>query len=134
MRKIIWIVVNCNSVGEADRIGKAVLKERFAACYDIVPREKAAYFWPPTKWASLAQRGGPPRELRSDRSRGEPPRPKNVETAKGAMLILNALPKHARAISGLVKKLHSDTVPFVGLIPVDILNKEYYDWMKNETR
>ena len=67
MKKIIWVLVNCNSVKKADYIGKALLKKRLASCYDIFLRLKAAYFWPP----------------KSGR----------IETSKGAVLAVETLPK-----------------------------------------
>ena len=56
--EIIWVVCNTNSIKEADKIGRAALKERLCACYSILPRIRSVYYWPP-KSKKLEQSKGP---------------------------------------------------------------------------
>jgi periplasmic divalent cation tolerance protein len=107
-REIIWVVTNCNSTAEAVKIGKALLKARLVACFDIFSRVKTMYFWPPKTG--------------------------KVEGGKGAMLVLVTLPKCFKEIEKVIKRLHSDDVPFVGAIEVENVSKEYYDWLKGELK
>jgi len=104
--KIIWVLVNCNSNKEADKIGKEALQHRIADCFDIFPRLKSAYFWPP----------------KSDK----------LETAKGVLLILETLPKYFKKLEKLIKKLHSDKLPFIGSIEINNIHPDFVKWMKGE--
>lgn len=108
MKKIIWVLINCNSVREADKIGKAVLEKRLASCYDIIPRVKTAYFWPPKSG--------------------------KLETAKGVTLAVETFTNKFSKIVTHIKKLHSDILPFIGSITIDNVSEEYYKWMKDEIR
>lgn len=104
---IIWILVNCNSAREAERIGNAVLQKRYAACYNFLKREKAAYFWP-------AQSG-------------------KIETVRGGyLLVLETLPPYFKKIRLLVEQLHSDKLPFIGSVKINNVNREFYRWVRSE--
>lgn len=105
-REIYWVVTNCNTNREALVIGRELLKKRLVACFDVFSRVKTSYFWPP--------------------------RTGKIEGGKGAMLVLVTLPRHHRAIERAIKELHSDQVPFVGVIEVEQVNKEYYAWLRGE--
>jgi len=105
--KIIWVLINCNKVKEADNIGRNVLKQRLAACFDIFSRYKTQYFWPP----------------KSDK----------IETRRGCVLILETLPKYFRKIEKLVKEMHSDKLPFIGSMEINV-HRDYVDWMKGELK
>ena len=99
------MLVNCNSGKEADALGNALLTKRLCSCFDIFSRQKTAYFWPP--------------------------RSKKIETGKGALLIIETLPYAHKKAEMLVKRLHSDTLPFIGYISIDVF-PAYYAWVKNE--
>jgi uncharacterized protein involved in tolerance to divalent cations len=105
-REIIWVVVNTNSTKEADKIGLACLKRRLCACYGMIPRIKSVYYWPPKK--------------------------SKIEKSKGPLLTLETLPKHYNKIIKLVKSLHSDKVPFIGQWEMENVQKDFYNWLKNE--
>ena len=108
LNKIIWVVVSTSSSREADKIGKEVLRERLCACYGIIPRIKSVYYWPPKS--------------------------SNLEESKGSLLTLETLPRHYSAISKLVKKLHSDRVPFIGQWKMEGVDKDFYNWLKGEIK
>lgn len=105
--KISWVLIYCNSTGEADRIGKKLLKQRSIACYDILLRSKSAYFWPP--------RSG------------------KIETAKGAQLAVITLPKLVAKVRKTAAKLHSDVVPFIGSWSLEV-TLAYGRWVRGEIR
>ena len=104
--KIIWVLVNCNTIKEAEKIGDRVLRERLIACFEIVPRLTARYFWPPKTG--------------------------HIETTKGCILILETLPKYFPQIQKMIKKLHSDKLPFIGSLTIGNVDKKYLSWMKGE--
>lgn len=105
-RKIIHILVNSNNLKEAEKIGKAVLKARLASCYSLEAKVKSAYYWPPKIG--------------------------KIETNSGPQLILQTLPGYYEKIVNMVKKLHSDRVPFIGKIVIEDVTPEFYNWMKSE--
>ncbi len=117
MAQAIWVLVNCNSAKEAEKIGRKILKKRYCSCFDIVPRYLAIYFWPPRTRASTV--------------RG---RPKNgrLEKSKGATLILETFKEKYNLIKKEVKKLHSDKMPFIGFVEIKGLDKEYIEWVRGE--
>ena len=104
--KILWVLVNCNTVREADTIGKAVLRRRFVSCFDIFPRLAAQYFWPP--------KAG------------------KIETAKGCLLVLETLPKYFKKVEKTVSGMHSDTLPFIGSVEIGNVHPKYLQWMRGE--
>ena len=106
--KIIWVLVNCNTESEANKIGRKVLEQRLIACFDIFPRSKTVYFWPPKS--------------------------NKTATAKGAWLALETLPKYFKKIEKIIKKLHSDKLPFIGSIEIDNVHPDFLDWIKGELK
>jgi uncharacterized protein involved in tolerance to divalent cations len=106
--KLIWLLVNCNSAKQAKVIGQAALTERQAACFDIFSRQAAFYFWPP--------------------------RSNKIESARGCLLVLETLPKHIKALKKLVKKLHSDRLPFSGSLTIANVEAAYLRWLKGELK
>lgn len=106
--KIIWVLINCNTVKEADNIGRNILEQRFSACFDIFPRYKTQYFWPPKS--------------------------KKIETGRGCILIIETLPKYFKKIERSVKKLHSDKLPFIGSIEINNVHPDFVNWIKGELK
>ena len=106
--KIIWVIVSCNTINEAKKIGQAILKQRLASCFEIIPRLGAWFFWPPKK--------------------------NKIESAKGCLLVLFTLPKYFAKIEKVVKKLHSDKMPFIGSIELKQVNAKYVKWLKGELK
>jgi uncharacterized protein involved in tolerance to divalent cations len=105
MKNIIWILINCNNLKEADKIGKSLLKKRLISCFDIFSRLKTSYFWPPKTG--------------------------KIKSGKGAMLITETLSKNFSRVYKVTKLIHSDKLPFIGAIKVSV-SDEYYDWVKSE--
>ncbi|HCX39157.1 MAG TPA: hypothetical protein DHS36_02715 [Candidatus Veblenbacteria bacterium] len=107
MANVIWVLVNCNSLKEAKSIGRACLKARLASCFDIFKRELTQYFWPP--------RSG------------------KTESARGALLILETLPAQLPRLRRLVKKLHTDKLPFIGSLKIEV-EPAFASWVKAELK
>ncbi len=106
--KVIQVTTSCNNTKEAERIAKQLLKNRIAACTDILPRFKTLYYWPPKKG--------------------------KVKTAKGCFLIFYTFSKHLRMAEHIVQKYHSDKVPFISAHEFIHINKEYYNWLTLEIK
>ena len=108
MNQVIWVLVNCNSVKEAEKIGRKILKMRYCSCFDIIPRHLSVFYWPPKKG--------------------------KVETSKGAILTIETFSRKYDLIKNQVKKLHSDRLPFIGFMEIKGIDKEYISWIKGEIR
>lgn len=108
MRSVIWVLVSTVNYKQADKIGRAVLKQKLCACYGIYPKLKSVYFWPP----------------KSGRT----------EKSTGPLLVLETLPEKYGEISKTVKTLHSDTLPFIGKLKLDGIETEFYNWMRKEIK
>jgi periplasmic divalent cation tolerance protein len=103
---ITWLLVNCNSLAEAKKIGRVALKKRLASCYDVWPRVASEFYWPPRK--------------------------NKIESAKGATLVLVTLKSFTKRLSKVVEQEHSDKIPFIGSIKIEDVSKKYFDWVKGE--
>ncbi|MBL8030677.1 MAG: divalent-cation tolerance protein CutA [Candidatus Doudnabacteria bacterium] len=105
-REIIWVVVSTTSSRQADKIGLAVLKKHLCACYSIMPRQKAVYFWPPES--------------------------NKVEISRGPLLVLETMPKMYNKIVDIVKEMHSEEIPFIGQWEMENVEKNFYKWLVSE--
>ena len=103
----IWVLVNCNSDDEGKKIGKEILRMRLAGCFDIFPRKLAQYFWPPKSG--------------------------KTKMATGCLLIIETMANKYKALFKVVKRLHSDELPFIGYIEIKGVSKKYSSWIENET-
>jgi len=104
----IWVLVNCNSDEEGEKIGKSVLQKRLASCFDIFPRKLAKYFWPPKSG--------------------------KIEKAGGCLLVIETLENKYKEVAKVVKSLHSNQLPFIGYIEILGVNDKYLKWIEDETR
>lgn len=102
----IWVLVNCNSSDEAQRIGDHILDNRLGSCYDIFLRKLSKYFWP----------------AKSSKK----------EKGQGALLIVETFENKYQELQSQIKKLHSDKLPFIGYINILGAEKAYIDWIQGE--
>ncbi len=96
---MVLIYTTCRNAEEAKKIGTMLLEKHLAVCVNI---------WPIT---SLYSWQG-----------------KLKEDAEAALLIKTSEPKVAD-IEAVVLANHSYDVPFVGVVEVKRLNREYREWM-----
>jgi periplasmic divalent cation tolerance protein len=89
---------------EAERIGRAVIEERLAACINILPPVRSIYRW----------QGA-------------------VETADEVAAIFKTANHRVDALVTRIASLHSYDVPCIVTWPVDKLLGSYADWVEAET-
>lgn len=90
---------------EAKRIGETLVKEKLAACANIIPSIESVYWW-----------------------KG------NMEEDKESLIILKTKKALAGKLIKRVKELHSYETPCVDIIPVTEGNKDYFKWIEEVTR
>lgn len=94
------VFVTVSSAREADKLSRALVKEKLAACVNAVPGLRSTYRW-----------------------KGK------VETASERLLIMKTRTSKVPRLIQRVRALHSYSVPEVLALPVRAGNKEYLRWI-----
>lgn len=87
---------------EAERIGRAVIEERLAACINILDPCHSIYRWQ-----------------------------EQVETAEEVPAILKTTAAYADTLISRIAAIHSYDVPCIAVWPIDKLLLGYADWVEN---
>ena len=90
---------------EAERIGRAMVEERLAACINILGLVRSIYRW-----------------------QGK------VETADEVAAIFKTYHWHADALIQRIAELHSYEVPCIVTWPIDKILRSYADWVEDSVR
>lgn len=104
MRETVTLVT-CRDRAEARRIARALVRERLAACVNVVPDVTSIYAW-----------------------KGK------VEEGREALLLIKSRASVSRRLAARVKALHSYSVPEVVTIPIASGSAEYLRWIRESTR
>jgi periplasmic divalent cation tolerance protein len=100
-RRYRIVFVTCGSVGEAKRIGKAVVEKKLAACANIVVGVESIYRW-----------------------KGK------VERAREVLVVIKTTAARLRELEREVKRLHSYEVPEFIVLPIVAGSQEYLEWIE----
>lgn len=97
----IVVLVSCKSVAQAWKIAKAVVKDRLAACGNVVgPRVTSVYRWK-----------------------------RKVEEANEALLVLKTTQARYRSLEKEIRKMHSYENPEIIALPVIMGSRDYLKWI-----
>lgn len=99
-RNYCVVLITASSPREAERISKALVSGRLAACVSAVPGLRSRYWWK-----------------------------KKVETARETLLIVKTRKTLLSALVKKVKSVHSYSVPEVLALPVLGGNADYLRWI-----
>lgn len=99
------VLITASGKPEARRISKGLLRERLAACVNIVPVVESAYWW-----------------------KGK------LERAAEALLIVKTRRALLPRLKKKVCSLHSYTVPEIIALPIRAGHQPYLTWISRETR
>lgn len=103
MAEILFVYMTAGSPAEAERIGRALVEERLAACVNILPGMRSIYRW-----------------------EGK------VETGNEAVLIAKTRADRFDELRARVRALHSYAVPCIVALPLDRCDQPYLDWLARE--
>ena len=95
----------CKDLKQANRIARTLVKEKLAACVNIVPGVASIYAW-----------------------EGK------VEEGREVLLVIKSRAALSKKLAARVKALHSYSVPEVVTIPIASGNPDYLRWIRESTR
>lgn len=90
---------------EAERLGRALVEERLAACATLIPAVQSIYRW----------QGA-------------------VESASETLLLLKTGPEQLAALEARLHELHSYQTPEFLVLAVDAVGQPYLDWLLSSLR
>lgn len=106
MSPMILIYITCESLGQAEDIGRHLLKKRLVGCINIIPGMHALYLWPPGK--------------------------DYIEETDEVILLCKTIEKHYKEIEKEVLKIHSYSNPAIFALPILHMSKKYTAWLMGE--
>jgi periplasmic divalent cation tolerance protein len=102
--RAVFVYTTYPSLVEAERIGKAVLERRLAACVNILPGMVSHYWW-----------------------QGK------IERGEEVVMIIKTRASLAERVQAAVKELHSYDTPAILVLPVEGGEAGYLGWLMAET-
>jgi len=99
----LTLFITVSGPEEAHKIAEALIKQRKAACVNIVPRVESFFWWQD-----------------------------NIDTAQESMLIVKTKASLLSEITILVKEIHSYDVPEIIALPIVGGNQDYLEWIDKE--
>ena len=102
--KVLIVLVMASSRKEAERIGQAVVKEKLAACVNILSAVTSIFRW-----------------------QGK------VQRSREALLILKTTERRYPALERLIRSMHSYEVPEIIAVKVEKGLSQYTAWVEQET-
>jgi periplasmic divalent cation tolerance protein len=101
----IFVYVTAPSAAEARQLADAVVKDRLAACANIIPGMRSIYHW-----------------------KGE------IEEAEETVIIFKTRATLFQAVEARVKELHKYSAPCIVALPLEAASQPYLDWLMAETK
>lgn len=98
------VFVTCKDSQEGESIANALIKEKLAACVNILPIQKSIYRW-----------------------QGK------IKQHPEALLIIKTRTEHFESLKDRIRELHSYTVPEVISLDIQRGNQAYLDWIHEST-
>ncbi|MBU2036222.1 MAG: divalent-cation tolerance protein CutA [Patescibacteria group bacterium] len=105
---MIIVYIPCNTVKTAKKIGNILVKKRYVACFNIIPKIFSGYHWPPKE--------------------------NKIESAEESVLIVKTLDEKYDQVKKEVEKIHPYSVPCIMSIKVKDINEKYLNWLKGEIK
>jgi len=102
---VLFVYVTTGDAAEAQRIARAVVEERLAACGNILDGVRSVYWW-----------------------EGK------VQEGSEAVLILKTAEERLEALLARVKALHSYDCPCIEALPIVAGHQPFLDWVVQETQ
>ncbi|EQB63872.1 MAG: hypothetical protein RBG1_1C00001G1451 [candidate division Zixibacteria bacterium RBG-1] len=105
MKKFAVVLVTAGSEKEAQKIAEILVKEKLAACVNVIPNVKSYFNWQETFYQE-----------------------------KEVLLLIKTKVALFEKLKNRILKIHSYQTPEIILLPIDKGSKNYLDWIGKETR
>ena len=105
MERAVFVYTTYASIVEAERIGRALVERRLAACVNILPGMVSYYRWQST-----------------------------IERGEEVVMIIKTRASLAEAVRTAVREMHSYTTPAILTIPIESVDPDYHAWIVAETK
>src|SRR5207342_3628033 len=102
--RAVFVYTTYPSLVEAERIGKAVLEQRLAACVNILPGMISHYWWEGA-----------------------------IERGEEVVMIIKTRASLAEGVQAAVKELHPYDTPAILVLPIESGEPGYLKWLMAET-
>ena len=102
--RAVFVYTTYPSLVEAERIGKAVLERRLAACVNILPGMISHYWWQ-----------------------------EKIERGEEVVMIIKTRASLAERVRATVKDMHSYDTPAILVLPIEGGEAGYLEWLMQET-
>ena len=102
--RAVFVYTTYPSLVEAERIGKAVLERRLAACVNILPGMISHYWW----------QGA-------------------IERGEEVVMIIKTRASLAEAVRQAVRQSHGYATPAILVLPIESVDAPYFAWIMAET-
>jgi len=103
--KIFFIYVTFNSIQEAKKLSKLLVKKKMAACTNIFPKIYSTYYW----------------------------KNKTMTEVECSMIVKTSKPKLKKAINFIIKN-HSYECPAVSSFSINSANPDFLKWINQQTK
>jgi len=105
MTNKILVFSACESKDEAERLAKALLEARLAACVNLIPQIRSFYWWK-----------------------------EKIESADEYLLVIKTSADLFEQVRDLIHSKHSYDLPEVIALPITAGSPAYLDWLTRELR
>ncbi len=99
-------MVSCEDAAQAERIGRELLKDKLAACIQIIGQVSSFYLWPPQK--------------------------QHINIAEESILIIKTLESKWSLLEKEIQTIHTYENPEIIALPITHVTKTYLTWLTNE--
>ncbi len=106
MHTAILVMISCQDKNQAETIGELLLKNKLAACAQILDHADSMFLWPPGK--------------------------NQIDYALESLLLVKTLDQKWTALEKAVIKAHSYENPEVIALPLAHVSKRYLTWLETE--
>ena len=102
----VVVLVTCGSAREAQRLARALVRRRLAACVNVETSSVKSIYW----WKG------------------------KVETATETLILIKTTRRKFAALEREIWRLHSYETPEIIALPIVTGSKPYLDWLRNSVR
>jgi len=104
MERAVFVYTTHPSLVEAEKVGRAIVERRLAACVNILPG-MVSHYW----WQGALERG------------------------EEVVMIIKTRASLAEPVRAAVKEMHSYTTPAILVLPIESVDQGYLGWILAET-